>query len=154
MKTSTMDRIEKSTVLRAPRSRIWRALTDPKAFGDWFQVKVEGPFKPGAHVRGQVTYPGWEHLPFDITIVRMEPERLFSWRWHPHAVDPKQDYSSEPTTLVECELTEVAGGTRLKIVESGFDRIPVARRSEAYRMNSAGWAEEVQNIAKYVAEKS
>jgi len=112
---------------------------------------MKDTFAPGARAQGRITYPGYEHLMLDITVERMEAERFFSWRWHPYAVDAKHDYSSEPTTLVECELTEVAGGTRLKIVESGFDRIPVARRSEAYRMNSEGWAEQVQNIAKYVA---
>lgn len=151
MKTSTMDRIEKSTVLRAPRSRIWRALTDPKEFGDWFQVKVTGPFKPGAHVRGQVSYPGWEHLPFEITIVQMEPERLFSWRWHPHTDETGRDYSGEPTTLVVFELEEVPEGTRLTVVESGFDGIPADRLEKAYRGNESGWAEQMENIRRHVA---
>jgi uncharacterized protein YndB with AHSA1/START domain len=88
-----------------------------------------------------------------MTVERMEPERLFSWRWHPYAVDPEQDYSSEPTTLVECELADVPGGTRLRIVESGFDRIPLSRRTEAYRMNSQGWAVQVQNVAKYLDDR-
>jgi len=102
---------------------------------------------------GRITHPGYEHLTLEITVERMEPERLFSWRWHPYAVDPKQDYSKEPTTLVECELTDVPGGTRLRIVESGFDRIPVARRAEAYRMNAEGWAQQVQSIARYLDER-
>lgn len=151
MKTSTMDRIEKSTVLRAPRSRVWRALTDPKAFGDWFGVKVEGPFTPGAHVRGQVTYPGWEHLPFEMTIVEMKPERLFSWRWHPHADETDRDYSAEPTTLVVFELEEIPEGTRLTVVESGFDGIPADRLEKAYRGNESGWEEQLENIHRYVA---
>jgi uncharacterized protein YndB with AHSA1/START domain len=148
--TST-DRIEKEIVMKAPRARVWRALTDAAEFGRWFGAEMKDTFAPGARAQGKITCPGYEHLMLDITVERMEAERFFSWRWHPYAVDAKHDYSSEPTTLVECELTEVAGGTRLKIVESGFDRIPVARRSEAYRMNSEGWAEQVQNIAKYVA---
>lgn len=148
--TST-DRIEKEIVMKAPRARVWRALTDAAEFGRWFGAEMKDTFAPGARAQGKITYPGYEHLMLDITVERMEAERFFSWRWHPYAVDAKHDYSSEPTTLVECELTEVAGGTRLKIVESGFDCIPVARRSEAYRMNSEGWAEQVQNIAKYVA---
>jgi uncharacterized protein YndB with AHSA1/START domain len=148
--TST-DRIEKEIVMKVPRARVWRALTDAAEFGRWFGAEMKDTFAPGARAQGKITYPGYEHLMLDITVERMEAERFFSWRWHPYAVDAKHDYSSEPTTLVECELTEVAGGTRLKIVESGFDRIPVARRSEAYRMNSEGWAEQVQNIAKYVA---
>jgi uncharacterized protein YndB with AHSA1/START domain len=137
--------------MKVPRARVWRALTDAAEFGRWFGAEMKDTFAPGARAQGKITYPGYEHLMLDITVERMEAERFFSWRWHPYAVDAKHDYSSEPTTLVECELTEVAGGTRLKIVESGFDRIPVARRSEAYRMNSEGWAEQVQNIAKYVA---
>jgi uncharacterized protein YndB with AHSA1/START domain len=150
--TST-DRIEKQIVIEAPRAKVWRALTDAAEFGKWFGAAMKDTFAPGARAQGRITHPGYEHLMLDITVERMEPERLFSWRWHPYAVDPKQDYSSEPTTLVECELTEVPGGTRLRVVESGFDRIPLARRAEAHRMNSEGWAEQVQNIAKYLDEQ-
>jgi uncharacterized protein YndB with AHSA1/START domain len=147
------DRIEKEIVMKAPRARVWRALTDPAEFGKWFGAVMQDAFAPGARARGRITHPGYEHLTLEMTVERMEPERLFSWRWHPYAVDPKQDYSGEPTTLVECELTEVPGGTRLRIVESGFDRIPLARRAEAYRMNEGGWAAQVQNIARYVDER-
>lgn len=150
MTTSTMDRIEKHTVFRAPRARIWRALTDPKEFGEWFQVKVEGPFQPGTRVRGKVTYPAWEHIPFEITIVQMEPERLFSWRWHPHTDEPARDYSSEPTTLVVFELEEVPEGTRLTVVESGFEGIPADRLQKAYRGNESGWSEQLENIRRHV----
>lgn len=146
----TSDRIEKEIVIKAPRARVWRALTDAAEFGKWFRVEMKSTFAPGARALGRITHPGYEHLTLEMTVERMEPERLFSWRWHPYAVDPSQDYSSEPTTLVECELTDVPGGTRLRIVESGFDRVPLARRAEAYRMNSQGWAEQVQNIARYV----
>src|SRR5262245_26631762 len=118
------DRIEKSIVLRAPRARVWRALASAEEFGIWFRVKLEGSFAPGARVRGQITYPGYEHVTMEMTIERMEPERLFSWRWHPHAVEPEVDYSGEPTTLVELRLEDVPGGTRLTLTESGFDRIP------------------------------
>jgi uncharacterized protein YndB with AHSA1/START domain len=149
--TST-DRIEKEIVLKAPRARVWRALTDPAEFSRWFGVEMKDPFVPGARARGKITHPGYEHLTLEMTVERMEPERLFSWRWHPHAVDAARDYSGEPTTLVECELTDVPGGTRLRIVESGFDRVPVARRAEAYRMNSEGWASQVRNVAKYLGE--
>ncbi len=150
MKTSTMDRIEKRTVLRAPRSRVWRALTDPKEFGDWFGVKVEGPFTPGARVRGQVTSPGWEHVPFEITIVRMEPERHFSWRWHPHMDEKERDYSGEPTTLVVFELEEVPEGTRLTVVESGFDGLPADRLEKAFRGNESGWTGQLENVRRHV----
>ena len=147
------DRIEKEIVVKAPRPRVWRALTDAAEFGKWFGAEMKDAFAPGARVQGRITHPGYEHLTLDMTVERMEPERLFSWRWHPYAVDPKQDYSGEPTTLVECELTEVPGGTRLRVVESGFDRIPLARRAEAYRMNSGGWAQQMQNIAKYLDQR-
>ena len=150
--TST-DRIEKEIVMKAPRAKVWRALTDAAEFGNWFGVEITDTFAPGARAQGRITHPGYEHLTLEMTVERMEPQQLFSWRWHPYAVDPKQDYSSEPTTLVECELTDVPGGTRLRVVESGFDRIPLTRRSEAYRMNSQGWAQQVQNIAKYVDER-
>ena len=147
------DRIEKEIVMKAPRARVWRALTDAAEFGKWFGAEMKDGFAPGARARGRITHPGYEHLTLEMTVERMEPERLFSWRWHPYAVDPAQDYSREPTTLVECELSDVPGGTRLRIVESGFDQIPVARRAEAYRMNEGGWAQQVQSIAKYLDEK-
>ena len=150
MTTSTMDRIEKQTVLRAPRARIWRGLTDPQEFGQWFGVKLEGPFKPGLRVRGKVTHPGWEHIPFEITIVEMEPERRFSWRWHPHTDEPGRDYAGEPTTLVVFDLEEVPEGTRLTVVESGFDGIPADRLQKAYRGNESGWSEQLESIRRHV----
>lgn len=145
------DRIEKEIVLRAPRSRVWHALADAEQFGAWFGMKFEGAFAPGARVRGQMTTPGHEHVTLEFAIERMDPESRMSYRWHPYAVQPGVDYSSEPTTLVEFQLEEVAGGTALRVVESGFDRIPRARRAEALRMNDAGWAEELENIARHVA---
>jgi uncharacterized protein YndB with AHSA1/START domain len=154
MKRSDTDRIERQVLIRAPRSRVWRALTDPAEFGAWFGVKVEGTFAPGARVRGRITHKGYEHLTWDITIDRMEPERLFSWRWHPYAVDPGVDYSAEPPTLVVFELEEVSGGTRLTVVESGFDDVPLARRALAYRMNSEGWTVQTGAIERYVAAKA
>jgi uncharacterized protein YndB with AHSA1/START domain len=152
LQTSSTDRIEKEIVLRAPRSRVWRAITDAKEFGRWFRAEIKDSFVPGAPARGRITYPGYEHLTFEVHVERIEPERLFSFRWHPYAVDPKQDYSKEPTTLVVFELEEIPEGTRLKVTESGFDQIPLARRTEAFRMNSQGWAEQVQNIAKHVGQ--
>ena len=151
MSPSPTDRIERMVVVRAPRSRVWRALTDPAEFGAWFGVKVEGAFAPGARVRGAIIHPGYEHLTWEITIERMEPERLFSWRWHPYAVEPGVDYSDETPTLVVFELQDVPEGTRLTVVESGFDHVPLARRAQAYRMNGEGWTHQVQAIARYVA---
>lgn len=151
MTPSPTDRIEKTVVIRAPQSRVWRALTDPAEFGAWFGVKVEGAFAPGARVRGNVTIPGYTHVVWDILVERIEPERLFSWRWHPYAVEPGVDYSAEQRTLVVFELAAVPEGTRLTVVESGFDQVPLARRAQAYRMNEGGWTQQVQNIAKHVA---
>jgi uncharacterized protein YndB with AHSA1/START domain len=151
MATTTTDRIEKRVVLRAPQSRVWRALTDAAEFGAWFGVKLQSPFTQGATVRGQITYPGYEHLTMEVIVERIEPERYFAFRWHPAAVDPKADYSHEPTTLVEFRLEEARDGTVLTIVESGFDRVPLARRAEAFRMNDQGWTAQAQNIERHVS---
>jgi uncharacterized protein YndB with AHSA1/START domain len=145
------DRIEKTLVLRAPRSRVWRAVANSEEFGTWFGVKLQGRFAPGARVQGQVTIPGYEHVTMDVTIEQVDPERLFSYRWHPAAIDPGVDYSGEPTTLVEFHLEEVAGGTRLTVIESGFDRIPLARRAKAFEENEGGWAAQLENIARHVS---
>jgi len=151
MNTST-DRIERKILLKAPRARVWRALADAEEFGNWFGVALQGAtFVAGQRTRGQITYPGHEHVVFEIWVERVEPQRLLSWRWHPFAVDPAVDYSQEPTTLVEFELQDAAGGTLLSIVESGFDKIPPARRLTAFRMNSGGWDEQMNNIEKHVA---
>jgi uncharacterized protein YndB with AHSA1/START domain len=150
--TTSTDRIQKQVLLRAPRKRVWRALTDAREFGSWFGVKIAGKFEAGARMRGQITHPDYSHLTFEITIEQMEPERLLSWRWHPHAIDATKDYSAEPTTLVVFELEEVPDGTMLTVVESGFDRIPAARRAEAYRGNEQGWTQQMQNIAQHVAK--
>jgi uncharacterized protein YndB with AHSA1/START domain len=145
------DRIEREILLRAPRARVWRASSNAEEFGNWFGVALKGgAFSAGQRVRGNITYPGYEHFVFDVLIERVEPERTLSWRWHPYAVDPKVDYSKEPTTLVVFELKEVAGGTRLSVVESGFDQIPLSRRAEAFRMNSGGWDEQMKNIERHL----
>jgi uncharacterized protein YndB with AHSA1/START domain len=145
-----MDRIEKTIELRVPVSRVWRALTDHHEFGAWFRVRLEGPFVPGQVSRGRITYPGYEHLRWEAVIQKIEPQRLFSFTWHPYAVDPNQDYSDEPSTLVEFTLQEIATGTLLRVIESGFDKIASKRRLEAFRMNDRGWGEQVQNIARHV----
>ena len=144
------NRIEKRIVLRAPRSRVWRAVSNAQEFGAWFGAKFEGGFNPGARVEGQITSPGYEHVTLEFFIERMEPEHLISYRWHPYAIEPNVDFSKEPTTLVEFRLDEVPDGTRLTIAESGFDRIPLARRAEAFRMNDDGWAAQLENIERYV----
>jgi uncharacterized protein YndB with AHSA1/START domain len=151
MNTTTTDRIEKQIRLRAPKSRVWRALTDAEEFGAWFRVKLEGPFIPGGRTKGKITYPGYEHITMEVWVERMEAETLFSYRWHPYAVDPKVDYSSEPTTLVEFQLKSEDGGTLLTVVESGFDQLPAGRRDEAFRMNDGGWSQQLVNIERHVA---
>jgi uncharacterized protein YndB with AHSA1/START domain len=148
---ATTDRIERRILLQAPRARVWRALTNAEEFGKWFGVNLKGrTFTAGQSTQGQITYPGYEYITFDVHIERLEPERLMSWRWHPAAVERGRDYSQEPTTLVVFELADAEGGTLLSVVESGFDKVPPERRMEAFRMNSGGWDEQVQNIARHV----
>ena len=149
---SSTDRIEREILLKAPRSRVWRALSNAEEFGDWFGVALKGKtFAAGERVQGQITYPGYEHVVFDVVIERMEPERLLSWRWHPASVEASVDYSKETRTLVVFKLKEVEGGTLLSVVESGFDKLPASRRREAFRMNSGGWDEQMRRIEKHVA---
>jgi uncharacterized protein YndB with AHSA1/START domain len=150
---ATTDRIERKVLINAPRVRVWRAVGDAGEFGDWFGVNFKGKeFAEGKRIQGKITYPGYEHLTMDILIERIVPLQLLSWRWHPAAIDPKADYSQEPTTLVVFELQEAAGGTMLSVVESGLDRIPLARRADVFRMNSSGWDEQMENIKKHVAK--
>lgn len=146
------DRIEKRIELRVPVSRVWRALTDFREFGSWFRVRLDGPFVAGQISRGQITFPGYEHVKWEALIQRIEPETLFSYSWHPYAVDPAIDYSGEPQTLVEFRLTPLPSGTLLVITESGFDKIPLERRAEAWRMNDGGWTEQLRQIERHVAE--
>ena len=151
MSAPDTDRIEKRIDLRAPRSRVWRALDDSAEFGAWFGVRMRAAFAPGTRVTGTITTPGYDHLTMEIEVERVEAERLFAYRWHPCAVDPGFDYSGEPTTLVEFLLEDLGGGTRLTLVESGFDRLPAARRATAIRMNEGGWAAQLLNIERHVA---
>ena len=148
-----LDRIEKWIELEAPVARVWRALTDYREFGEWFRVRIEGPFVPGEVSRGHITHPGYEHLKWEAVVQAMEPERLFSFTWHPYAIDPEVDYSTEPQTLVEFRLEKTANGTLLQVTESGFDKIPAGRHAEAFRMNEGGWAQQMKNIKRHVAEK-
>jgi len=147
---SNTDRITKQVTLKAPRSRVWRAISDSREFGTWFRAALEDPFVPNTTVRGRITHPGYEHVTMEMLVERIQPEHLFSYRWHPYAVEPGVDYSAEPTTLVEFRLDAVEGGTRLTVVESGFDCLPRARRDEAFRMNDGGWAAQLQNIERHV----
>ncbi|HUA34903.1 MAG TPA: SRPBCC family protein [Candidatus Binataceae bacterium] len=156
------DRIEKSLILRAPRERVWRAISDSEQFGTWFGVKFNGPFVAGARMHGKLVGTKVDEevaamqrshagVAFEFSIDRIEPMRLFSFRWHPNALDPAIDYSKEPTTLVTFELEEMADGTRLTITESGFDQIPLARRATAFARNEAGWSHQARLVEKYLA---
>jgi uncharacterized protein YndB with AHSA1/START domain len=150
------NRIEKSIELNAPVSRVWRALTDYREFGEWFRVKLGRPFVPGQVSRGQITWPGYEHVVWEGLIEKMEPERLFSFTW-PHAksldkADYSPDYTGAPTTLVEFTLEKTATGTLLRLTESGFESIPADWRAQAFRGNEGGWTQQMENIAKHVAQ--
>jgi uncharacterized protein YndB with AHSA1/START domain len=147
---SDTNRIEKTVLLKAPRARVWRALSDAAEFGAWFRVNLDGTFQAGKSVTGKLAVPGYEHLTLEIMVVRMDPEDFFSYRWHPYAVDPAIDYSAEPTTLVEFRLGDAEEGTVLTIVESGFDLIPQNRRDEAFRMNDKGWTGQMEHIRRHV----
>jgi uncharacterized protein YndB with AHSA1/START domain len=144
------NRIEKSVEINAPIERVWKALTDYREFGEWFRVKLEGPFMPGAVSRGHITYPGYEHLIWEATVVKMEKPHQFSFTWHPYAVDPNVDYSKETPTLVEFRLEPSGNGTRLTVTESGFDKLPKHRMPEAIRMNEGGWAAQMENVRAHV----
>jgi uncharacterized protein YndB with AHSA1/START domain len=148
------DRIEQEIDLKAPVSRVWRALTDYREFGEWFLVKLEEPFVAGQVSGGQLTHPGYEHLRMEVVVQKVEPERYFSYTWHPYAIDPVVDYSQETPTLVEFRLEKSAKGTLLKVTESGFDKVPSARRLEAFRMNDNGWGQQLKNIESHVAERA
>src|SRR5260370_13281678 len=142
----TTDRNEKQSVVRAPRSRVWRAVANAGEFGSWFGIELDGAFAPGATVKGHITMPGDQLMTIEIAVERMEPESRMSYRWHPYPIKADVDYSSEPTTLVEFQLEEVPEATRLTVVESGFDRIPPARRADAFRMTDAGSDVQLSNI--------
>ena len=159
------DRIEKKILVRAPIARVWRAVSNSKEFGSWFGARIDDAFLPGAHIRGTIvptradakiaeSQKSYTGKPFELTVDRMEPERLFSFRWHPYAVEPGVDYSAEPTTLVVFELQAVPEGTWVTIVESGFDKIPLARRAKAFAANEGGWGMVVRLLANHVAQQA
>jgi uncharacterized protein YndB with AHSA1/START domain len=148
-KSVTNDRIEKTTILRAPQSRVWRALTDADQFAAWFGIEFTEPFAVGRTVKGTLTMRG-ERVTLEFAIERIDPEERFAYRWHPYAMDPKIDYSAEPMTLVEFRLRAVPEGTELTVIESGFDRIAEHRRAEAYRVMDGGWKSQIEKLRSYV----
>jgi uncharacterized protein YndB with AHSA1/START domain len=160
--TTGTDRIEKKILLRAPLARVWQAISDSAQFGSWFGMKLDGPFEAGRTMRATIAPTTVDPeiaamqkplagLAFDIVVDRIEPQRLFSFRWHPHAIDPTLDVSAEPPTLVAFELEETAGGVLLTVTESGFDAIPLARRAKAFAANDQGWYLQTTMIEKYLA---
>ena len=144
--------IEKSIELNAPISRVWQALTDHRQFGEWFRVHLDAPFQPGQPSTGHITHPGYEHVRWEAVIQKLEPEHTFSFTWHPYAIDPAVDYSHETPTLVEFTLSPTPTGTLLRLVESGFENVPAARRPKAFLMNDGGWAAQMHNIEAYVVQ--
>lgn len=158
----TTDRIEKKILLDAPLERVWRAISDSKQFGSWFGMALSGPFVAGARLTGKIVpttvdaevarmQKPYEGMAFEIVVDRFSPQRLFSFRWHPYAVDTSKDYSREPMTLVTFELQETPKGVQLILTESGFDQIPLARRAQAFEANEGGWAKQAELIQKYLA---
>jgi uncharacterized protein YndB with AHSA1/START domain len=154
MDEEILDAIEKEVEIQAPIERVWRALTNHEEFGAWFRVKLEEPFVAGRESAGFVTWPGYEHLRWVAVVQKIEEPCYFSFTWHPYGIDKSVDYSSEEPTLVEFRLSETEGGTLLKVRESGFSKVPASRRAEAFRMNANGWAQQMGNIAEYVAQHS
>ena len=145
------NRIEKRITMKAPLSKVWRALTDHREFSTWFRVNLEGPFVVGQKAKGNITYPGYEHIRFEAEVQKMEPQHFFSYTWHPAAIEKGVDYSQEPSTLVEFRLEETPEGTVLTVTESGFEKVPAHRRAEAYRMNDGGWTAQMENISRHVS---
>ncbi|MBV8759747.1 MAG: SRPBCC family protein [Deltaproteobacteria bacterium] len=157
-----MDHIEKRVTLRAPLDRVWRAISDAAQFGVWFGCELDGPFVAGQRITGRIRptqvdpaiakhQQPYDGHPIEWLVEAIEPPHRFAFRWHPFAIEPGVDYSAEPMTLVEFTLAEAAGGTQLVIRESGFDRIPAARRTKAFTANDGGWTAQLDLVAKYLA---
>ena len=146
-----LDRIERKVLLNASRKQVWKALTDAEQFGQWFGIALEGKaFVAGQTIEAPITYPGYEHVIWKAKIERILPQTLFSFWWHPFAVEASVDYDQETPTLVEFTLEDRAPGILLRVVESGFDTVPEARRQKAFKMNSRGWDEQMGNIENYL----
>lgn len=155
--TSVSDRIVEEVLLSVPRARAWRAFANSEELAAWFGVKLApgtpATVVPGAHLRGNMIFPGYEHVAFDVVIDEMVPERRFAWRWHPNAIEKGVDYSAEPRTLVAFTLEDAPdGGTLLRVEESGFDAIPSARRAASFQGNTNGWRGQLQKrLPAYLA---
>jgi uncharacterized protein YndB with AHSA1/START domain len=152
MTASALSRVERSSLVRAPRSRVWQALTNLKEFSKWFGVEAEGEFAPGAHIRMITTIESYKGIEVFVDVVKMEAPETFSWRWHPGSKQPGEDNSSEPMTLVEFRLTEVEGGTLVSVVESGFDKLSLARRARVFEENDKGWEFQLESLTRYAGQ--
>ncbi|WP_321356187.1 SRPBCC family protein [Pseudomonas extremaustralis] len=146
-----LDRIERKVLLNVSRKQVWNALVDAEQFGDWFGIALKGKtFVAGETIEAPITYPGYEHVIWKARIERILPQTLFSFRWHPYAVDKDVDYDQETPTLVEFTIEDRAPGILLRVVESGFNSLPTERRQKAFKMNSRGWDEQMGNIESYL----
>jgi|SRR3984957_6701407 uncharacterized protein YndB with AHSA1/START domain len=152
MTASALSTVERSTLVRAPRNRVWQALTNLKEFSKWFGVEAEGEFAPGARVRMISTIESYKGVEVFVDVIKMEAPETFSWRWHPGSKQPGEDTSGEPTTLVEFRLTEVEGGTLVTVVETGFDQLSLARRTRVFEENDKGWEFQLASLTRYAGQ--
>jgi uncharacterized protein YndB with AHSA1/START domain len=161
---SPTDRLEKRVLLRAPQETVWRAISDAVEFGSWFGMELDGSFAPGEPIRGRIKPTEFDAevakmqephagTPVALYVERVEPMSVFSFRWHPFAIDSAVDYSREPMTLVTFTLEPTEGGTMLTVVETGFDAIPIERRADAFEANDEGWAMQVRLIENYLLRR-
>ena len=149
MPVDLMNTIENQVTVRAPRSRVWKALTIPSELGTWFRATFSArDFRVGETINGVSTYPGHEGKAFALEIVELVPEQRFAWRWSPGKAN-----AGDPPTTVTFELEDVAGGTRIKVTETGFDHIALERRAKAFESNTQGWKLQMQNLHDYVESK-
>src|SRR5579875_865605 len=138
------DRIEKQVLLKAPRERVWRAVSDADQFGTWFGVRFDGPFVEGERLTGRIT-----PTRVDAEVAAMQtPYEGTPFEW---LVDKTIDYSHEPMTLIVFELHDAPDGILLTVTESGFDKLPPERRAKAFAANEGGWTHQMKLIEKYLA---
>lgn len=147
-----LDRIERKVLLNASRKQVWEALTDAEQFGNWFGIALKGKtFKAGETLEAPITYPGYEHVIWKARIERILPQTDATRTRTVFAVEKGVDYDQETPTLVEFTIEDRAPGILLRVVESGFDAVPEARRQKAFKMNSRGWDEQMGNIETYLS---
>jgi uncharacterized protein YndB with AHSA1/START domain len=149
---TAMNQIQRRTVIRAPRARVWNALTNIAEFCRWFSCESAAPaFQPGVRADMISVYGGQRHK-FFMEIVEMLPEHTFSWRWHPGSVAPGEDLSAEPMTFVTFTLEEAEGGTHVTVTETGFEHLFASRRSRVMGENTEGWKIQFAAFERYFGE--